>query len=61
MQITASIHRVAASARDLRSRGRVTHVRGHKQRGPVHLPWQFNLAVTGVIGIVIAACVWLQM
>ena len=61
MQITASIHRVAASARDLRARGRVTPVRGHKQRGPLHLPWQFNLAVTGVIGIVIAVCVWLQM
>ena len=61
MQTTAPIHSVAASARDLRARGRVTHIRGHKRRGPLHLPWQLNLAATGAMGIVMAACVWLQM
>jgi hypothetical protein len=60
MQITAPIHRIASYSRDLSER-RVTQVRGHRQRRPLHLPWQLNLAATGLIGLGIAACVFLQM
>ena len=60
MQITAPVHRLASSARGIRA-GKITHVRGHRQRGRLQLPWQFNLGAIGLIGLGIAACILLQM
>ena len=61
MQITASIHQITVTARKFRERGDA-QVYGHKRtRSPLHLPWQFNLAVAGLISLGITAGVWLQM
>ena len=60
MQITAPIHHLATSARGVRA-SRVTHIRGHRQRRPLQLRWQLNLAVVGLISLGIAACILLQM
>ena len=60
MQITAPTHRIAAYSRDF-SWQNIVRVHSHRHRRPLRLPWHFNLAATGLVALVIAACVLLQM
>ena len=61
MQITAPIHRIAAYSRDFSGQNIVRIQHGHRHRRPLRLPWHFNLAAAGLVALVIAACVLLQM
>ena len=60
MQITAPIHRIAAYSRDFSGQN-IARIHGYRHRRPLRLPWHFNLAAAGLVALVIAACVLLQM
>ena len=60
MQTTAPTHRVASSSRD-RSESAVTPILGHRRRASLHLSWQLNAAIAGILALGIAFGVLLQL